>query len=398
MFAPLNNQIATKSDEQASGQDSEQTITQLIAQVIRTDVRALNAYVVQDATGMVKLDAMENPYPLPSELQEQLGRHLAEVALNRYPQPTYALLKSKLRAHFAIPDGCEVMLGNGSDELISLMATACAKPGAVLLAPTPGFVMVELAAQLAGMRFVGVPLSPDFALDQPAMLAAMAEHRPALTFLAYPNNPTGNLFDAAHMSELIAAAAGSGLVVVDEAYQPFADSSFMERLPHFAHLLVLRTVSKLGLAGLRLGYLAGAPALLREFDKVRPPYNINVLTQAAAEFLLGHGEVLDGQAALIRAERTELVAALSAVPGVVVFPSSANFLLIRVANADKVYFAMKQLGVLVKNVGKMATSLHNCLRITVGTAAENALMLDALRAALADNGVNGIDGIDSKTE
>ncbi|HYE38643.1 MAG TPA: aminotransferase class I/II-fold pyridoxal phosphate-dependent enzyme, partial [Ramlibacter sp.] len=279
------------------------SIDKLIENTIRPDVRALASYHVPDATGYIKLDAMENPYELPAGLRSELADRLATAVLNRYPVPSYASLKQRVCARLGVPEGYGVILGNGSDELIQIMATAVAQPGkrTVIMAPVPAFVMFARSAQYAGAEFVGVPLQADFTLDKPAMLAAIAEHRPALLFLAYPNNPTGNLFDAGDMADIIAALGETGIAVGDEAYEPFAQSSFMGRLPEFPNLVVMRTLSKLGLAGIRLGYMSAAPALLAQFDKVRPPYNVNVLTQIAAEFALDHLDVLDGQAAAIRA-------------------------------------------------------------------------------------------------
>lgn len=353
----------------------------LVERIIRADVRALSAYPVPDASGLVKLDAMENPYSLPQALREELGQRLATVALNRYPVPSYTQLKHKLCRHMGVPAGFDVLLGNGSDELISILSVACAKPGAKVLAPEPGFVMYGVSAKFAGLDYIGVPLKADFTLDLEAMLAAIVLHQPALTYLAYPNNPTGTLYAAAEIEAVLRAVGDSGIVVVDEAYQPFAQESFMSRLPEFNNLVVMRTVSKLGLAGIRLGYMAADAALLQEFDKVRPPYNINVLTQTAAEFVLDHTAELDRQAAALRSARTDLAQALTAIPGVEVFPSAANFLLIRLANADKVFAGLQQRKVLVKNAGKMHPSLKNCLRVNVSTPEENAVFLAALKLA-----------------
>jgi histidinol-phosphate aminotransferase len=359
----------------------------LIENIIRPDIRALAAYHVPDSTGFVKLDAMENPYMLPDDLRRELGRRLADVAMNRYPVPSYTALKAKICEKLGVPDGFDVMLGNGSDELISIVSIACAKPGAKVLAPVPCFVMYAMSAQFAGLEFIGVPLRPDFTLDKAAMLAAIAQHRPAVTYLAYPNNPTGNLFDADDVIEILDAVGDTGIVIVDEAYQPFAQASFMPRLTEFDNLVVMRTVSKLGLAGIRLGYMSAGISLLVEFGKVRPPYNINVLTQAAAEFVLEHVEVLDAQAAALRDERSRLSAALTMLPGIEVFPSAANFLLIRVHgkdnNGNNVFNRLLEHKVLIKNAGKMHGLLDNCLRVTVGTPQENNVFLDALTASLA---------------
>jgi histidinol-phosphate aminotransferase len=360
-------------------------IENLISNTIRADVREIGVYHVPDASGYIKLDAMENPYVLPEHLRAELGQRLASAMLNRYPVATYATVKAKICQHLGVPAGYDVLLGNGSDELISIMAMATARQDrrAVLMAPVPAFVMFARSAQFAGMDFVGVPLRADFTLDRAAMLAAIAEHKPALLFLAYPNNPTGNLYDADDMVALIEAMGEHGIVVVDEAYEPFAQHSFMGRLPQFPNLVVMRTLSKLGLAGIRLGYMSGAPELLEQFDKVRPPYNVNVLTQTAAEFALDHIDVLNQQAALLRAARSDLSAQLAALPGVEVFPSAANFLLIRVPDSAEVCAKLHARKVLVKNMGKMHAVLANCVRVTVSTPEENSVFFDAITASLA---------------
>jgi histidinol-phosphate aminotransferase len=363
-------------------------IDTLIANTIREDVRAGHIYNVPDASGYVKLDAMENPYELPDPLRRELANRLAEAVLNRYPVASYSTVKEKICAKLGVPDGYSVILGNGSDEIISIIATATARqPGgntrrAVLMAPSPAFVMFQRSAQFAGMDYVGVPLKADFSLDREAMLAAIEKHKPAVVFLAYPNNPTGNLYDEDDMIAIIEALGDTGLAVVDEAYQPFARTSFMGRLPQYPNLMVMRTLSKLGLAGIRLGYLAAAPALLQQFDKVRPPYNVNVLTQVAAEFALDHVEVLDEQAAKLNQARGELAAALAALPGVTVFPSSANFITLRVPDAERTCAKLFAERVLIKNLSKMHELLANCIRVTVSTPEENSVFLNALKASL----------------
>ncbi len=367
----------------------------LLARRIRADVRAMQAYAVQDASGLRKLDAMENPHMLSPAMQAALGQRLGAVALNRYPGSRVDDLRQALAAHTRLPEGFALMLGNGSDELISLLSLACAVPadaatGAkpVVLAPVPGFVMYEVSAQLQGLDFVGVPLLPDFELDTAAMLAAMRQHQPALVYLAYPNNPTANLWNAGSMQDIIAAAAETGsLVVVDEAYQPFASRSYRDVMAadpaRHAHVLLLRTLSKFGLAGVRLGYLVGRCEFIAQIDKVRPPYNISVLNTECALFALEHADVFAAQAADIVAERARLQQAFAEMPGLEAFPSEANMILVRLhgapGRAQPVFDALKARGVLVKNVSKMHPLLANCLRITVGTADENAQLLAALQ-------------------
>jgi histidinol-phosphate aminotransferase len=345
--------------------------------LVRPEILALDAYAVPDATGMVKLDAMENPYPLPPALRAELGQRLADVALNRYPEPNPRALRELIARKMRVPAGMEVLLGNGSDDLIQIITLALAKPGAVLMFPSPTFVIYGMNAAFFGMRAVPVPLREDFSFDADTFIARMREAQPALVFIAYPNNPTGVLYPEADIVRVITAAPG--LVVLDEAYHVFAGKTFMDHLPRFKNLVVLRTVSKLGLAGIRLGYLAGRPEWLVQFNKVRQVYNVNVLSAAAASFMLEHLDVLEAQAAEIRAERARLGAALRALTGVTVFPSEANFFLVRVPDAPAAYEALKRQGVLVRN---LHPGLAHCLRITVGTPDENRILLNALKEAI----------------
>ena len=354
-----------------------------IASVIRQDVKSMHAYAIQQSAGLVKLDAMENPFRLPEALQNELGQRLGRVALNRYPTSCVGDVIAALSSYVKLPAGCKLMLGNGSDELISLLALACDLPGASILAPLPGFVMYEMSAKLQGLGFVGVPMTPRFELDEAAMLAAIELHRPTITYIAYPNNPTANLFDEKVVERIVEAVGRqNGLVVFDEAYQPFSSRSWMDRVGTLPHLLVMRTLSKFGLAGVRLGYLAGPSALIDEIDKVRPPYNISALNAEATLFALAHADEFAHQAALLRSERERLQRALHELRGVEAFPSEANMILVRVPDAAAVFAGMKQRGVLVKNVAGLHPLLANCLRLTVGTPEENALMIDALAASL----------------
>jgi histidinol-phosphate aminotransferase len=349
--------------------------------LIRPEILALSAYPVPPSRGMVKLDAMENPYRLPPEVQAEVGRLAAHTALNRYPDPLAPALKARLRTFFGLPAGSGLMLGNGSDELIQILALALSRPGAVLLTVEPTFVMFRLIATWTGMAYEGVPLKPDFSLDLEAVLAAVERRRPAVIFIAYPNNPTGNLFDRSALLRLIEAAPG--LVVIDEAYHAFAEESLLDALERYEHLLVMRTLSKLGLAGLRLGVLMGPPAWLEQLEKVRLPYNVSVLTQVVAESVLQRSDVLRAQAAAIRRERERLACALGQRPGVTVYPSRANFLLFRVARARDVFEGLKRQGVLIKDLSGSHRLLADCLRVTVGTPEENERFLAALDASLS---------------
>lgn len=348
-------------------------------QLVRPEILALKAYHVAPAEGMVKLDAMENPYPLPERIRQELAGVLSRVDLNRYPDPAAPKLRELIRRKMGVPAGMEILLGNGSDDLIQIVTLSLAKPGAVMMYPGPTFVMYAMNATYFGLRAVQAGLREDFSLDLDGFLKAMREHKPALVYIAYPNNPTGVLYPQEEVVAILREA--TGLVVLDEAYHVFAQKTFMPRLAEFPNLAVLRTVSKLGLAGIRLGYLAARREWVEQLDKVRQVYNVNVLTQAAAIFMLERLEVLEEQAALIRGEREKLGAALKALKGVTVFPSQANFFLIRVPDADLAFERLKRQGVLVRNLHGPA--LRNCLRVTVGTPDENRILLTALREALS---------------
>ncbi len=364
-------------------------------QHIRQDIQSMHAYAIQDATGMVKLDAMENPYTLPPTLQADLGKRLSQQAINRYPGSRVEDLKTALRRYAEVPVNYGLMLGNGSDELISLLAMACDVPvpteginqSAQILAPVPGFVMYAMSAQFQGLGFIGVPLLPDFALDGPAILVAIARGKPAITYIAYPNNPTGTLWDAAVIRSIIAACADyGGLVVMDEAYQPFSASSWITEIQlhpeRNSNVLLMRTLSKFGLAGVRLGYMMGPAALIQQIDKLRPPYNVSILNCECALFALEHKEVFRLQALEIKEQRAMLFDALNGIPGVLAMPSQANIILLRVPDAAETFAGMKARKVLVKNVSGMHPLLANCLRLSVGTPKENQLMLAALKASL----------------
>ncbi|MGE0384868.1 MAG: histidinol-phosphate transaminase [Gammaproteobacteria bacterium] len=347
--------------------------------LVRPVIRALDAYHVAPAAGAIKLDAMENPFPLPEELRRRLGEELAQAAINRYPDPVAPRLRAAVRAYLGLGPDVPMLLGNGSDELIQMIVSAVAAPDRVVLAPEPTFVMYSMLTRIAGMRFVGVPLrEPDFALDVDATLAAIAEHRPAVVFIANPNNPTGNAFARTDLEQLIDATPG--IVVVDEAYYPFARQTMVDLAGRHPRLVVMQTLSKLGLAGLRVGMAFGEAALIHELEKLRLPYNIGVLAQIAAAVVLEAPGVLDAQAAAIRAGREHLETELRRLPEFTVWPSRTNFILMRTApgRARPIHAGLRERGVLIKLLDGSHPRLRDCLRVTVGTQAENAAFMAAL--------------------
>ena len=363
---------------------STHEISGLLDRWVRREIRALSAYQVPDATGMVKLDAMENPYTWPEALRDEWANRLRDIHVNRYPDPHALELNRALRAAMTIPDDMGLLLGNGSDEIIQMLAMTAGGAGRTLLTVEPGFVMYRMIARFTGMHYTATPLrATDFGLDLQALLQAIAETEPALVFLAVPNNPTGNAFARADVQRIIRAAPG--LVVIDEAYGPFIDSSFLPQLGEYPNLLVMRTVSKMGLAGLRLGLLAGPREWIDEIDKTRLPYNINVLTQVSATFALEHKALLDGQTRQIRENRASLFAALAQLTGITAYPSEANFVLFRTreGRGPRVFAGLKEHRILVKNLDGTHPLLRDCLRVTVGTAEENRAFLEAMRDLLS---------------
>jgi len=359
--------------------------TQSFETLFRPEILAMSAYHVADANNFIKLDAMENPYGWPEAIQQAWLEHLKDCPMNRYPDPEAKALAHALRQSNGIPEQAGIILGNGSDEIIQILQMALPANAAVL-APEPGFVMYKQIALSLGLRYYGVPLlADDFDLDMPAMLEAIKTHQPALIFLAYPNNPTGNLFDAQAIEAILAAAPG--LVIVDEAYAPFADASFMDQLPHYRNLLVMRTVSKLGLAGLRLGFLAGDKGIIEQLNKVRLPYNINCLTQETARFALEHQQFLLEQTQTICQQRSAVLSALEGRDDIKAYPSSANFILLKTLKkpADAVFASIKKQGILIKNLSPQGGVLKDCLRVTIGKPEENLAFLDALDQALNES-------------
>lgn len=349
--------------------------------LFRPEVLALSAYHVADAQGFIKLDAMENPYSWSDELKQTWLARLKDCPLNRYPDPEARELSETLKTLNQLPDEIGLLLGNGSDEIIQLLLMALPANSHVL-STTPSFVMYKQISDYLGLNYHGVSLRADnFDLDLPAMLAAIEQYNPAIIFLAYPNNPTGNLFDESGINQIIASA--KGLVIIDEAYEPFANhASFMNRVAN--NVLVMRTVSKLGLAGLRLGYIAGEREIIDQLHKIRLPYNINVLTQSSVQFALENKAVFDKQTAAICAERMLMLSALNSLNGITAFESAANFILFKTPKnqATKIFEAIKEQGVLIKNVHPQGGLLADCLRVTVGTSDENQAFLHALKTAL----------------
>lgn len=344
--------------------------------MIRNDIKALAAYHVADSSGLIKLDAMENPFTLPDALRKSWAEQLARVDINRYPDADMLDLRKKIAARAGVEAG-QVLIGNGSDEIIQMLLLAIS-PGTCVV-PAPTFVMYDLISHWLKRPVATVPLDKDFSLNTEKLLQVCAREKAGIVFLACPNNPTGNLWPEETIRKI--AENFNGLLIIDEAYGPFSERTHTHLIA--ANVMVLRTFSKLGWAGLRLGYLLGDAKIISHLNKVRMPYNINALTQASAGFLLDHFDVFEQQAAEICAERERVMATFMAMDGVQTFPSQANFILIRVTDADAVFDRLKTAGILVKNMNGAGELLVDCLRITIGTKDENDAVLTAIREMMA---------------
>jgi histidinol-phosphate aminotransferase len=347
--------------------------------LIRKEVRGQKAYAAGTPQSCrIRLDANENSFSLPPELHDEFIDALRKVALNRYPEAGSSLLRAGFAEAYGVGQDM-LMLGNGSDELIQILCTSLTC--ATVLVPVPTFVMYGITSLNNGHMVKEVPLDNEFDLDIEAMLEQIDALSPALLFLSYPNNPTGNCFSREKMATLLKQAPG--LVVVDEAYGYFSRNSFLPLLEKYENLVILKTLSKIGLAALRIGIMVGQAPLINELNKVRLPYNLNALSQAAAGFYLDHEAVFSDQAEKIIKEREQLFSALQQMQGIRPYRSEANFIFFScLFDTDPVYEKLRQQGILIKNF-PTAGNLKNCMRVTVGRPEENKIFLEALERIIA---------------
>ncbi len=343
----------------------------------------LKPYSVEPADGMIKLDAMENPYPFPEALLESWMMRLEKAQINRYPDPHASELKQALTKQLGLPDGATMVVGNGSDELIHMLCLAFNQPDAVMMSPAPSFAVYPLAAHALNMKYVGVALDQEtFELRVDDFCAAIDRHQPKLIFIASPNNPTGNRFANADVRRI--AECAEGLVVLDEAYWRFAKSNSIAELFDLDNIVFMHTLSKIGLAGVRLGALIARAEWLDPLERVRMPYNVSSLTQATACFALENDDYFQAQVEQICQSRQLLTAGLAEISSIKIWPSETNFILFRVdGDANAVHSALAENGIAVKNLHGAHPFLENCLRVSVGTDVENRLFLEKLSDLLA---------------
>ena len=350
--------------------------------LFRPELDELSAYRVPPAPPAVKLDANESPWPLPPEARARIAAVLHTSQLHRYPDGR----ASKLRAALARGLGGsedEYVLGAGSDELISLMATAMSRPrtGAerpTVVFPEPTFVMYGMTSLAHGWRPVGVPLDEAWDLDANAMADALERAAPNLVYYASPNNPTGNCFSRDRIESLVDAFPDT-LHVIDEAYGAYSGQSFATFAEERPHCALLGTLSKVGFAGIRVGWVRIHEALSRELEKVRQPFNLNTASQEIATLALTDlAPVLEEQITSVVAERERLAVALDRDEALQCFASDANFLLVRYAgDVPDLCAALLEREIAVRQfLGD--SRLRNCIRITIGTPEENERLLGAL--------------------
>ena len=339
---------------------------------LRPEIKKLSAYQAESSPKCIKLDAMENPYIISDALSKRYLLKLRNAELNRYPDINTKKLKQILKRHLDLSENNDILLGNGSDELIQLLALAVS-PNATMMGFAPSFVMYEIIAKLTRIHYLSCPLNAHFDIDLDKTLSYIKKHNPKLIFIAYPNNPTGNLFNKNHIHRIIKAS--SALVVLDEAYAAYAPDNFLGVLKNYDNLLIMRTISKIGLAGLRLGFLIGSKDKIYELNKLRLPYNINTLTQISAQFFLNNYGELSAQIARIIKNRTELISLLKKLSAVQVFNSAANFILFKAEGANNLFYYLRKNNVLIKNLSTQKR-LKNCLRVTIGTREENHIFMN----------------------
>jgi len=346
-----------------------------IEQWLRSDIKNIDAYHVPVSKDMIKLDAMESPFGVPEDLKVEFLKCIEQSEVNRYPEADPSPLKGTLRSLMDIPDEFGILLGNGSDELIQLLALACSKDD-LIMSFEPSFVMYELVSKYVNLEYFGVQLDSNFDINLSDALLIIEREKPKIIFIAYPNNPTGNCFDYDAIIEIIEST--NSMVILDEAYYAFSDKSFLSEISNFPNLLVLRTISKIGFAGLRLGLLIGDQETIAQLNKLRLPYNINALTQTSANFLLQDKQRIINNAQIIIEERRRLAHELSLFSKFKVYPSQTNFILVHSEDAHSLHTALKENGILIKGFPK-GSKLSDFIRISVSEPVENNILIDAIR-------------------
>ncbi|NIP39435.1 MAG: histidinol-phosphate transaminase [Candidatus Dadabacteria bacterium] len=346
---------------------------------VRPEIQQLKAYSVPHYNCSIKLDGNESPFDLSSDIRQKFQDKVNSVLLNRYPDPGADVLRNKLsRMTGLLPD--QVVLGNGSDELIEMIIRGFAGGSGKVLIPVPTFSMYKLSSVTLGHEVIESELDEKFDLDLGNFKKHIEEDDPDVIFLASPNNPTGNCFSREKIIQIIESS--NGVVVVDEAYCDFSGVAFLDQLSDYPNLIILRTMSKIGFASLRLGMLFASKKITETINKIRLPYNINSLSQAVAETVLDNYETIRSNISTIIAERRRVFERMKIIPGVELFSTDANFILFKINNADRIYRDLIEKDILIRNFNSPGR-LENCMRVTIGTQQENDAFLKALTGILS---------------
>lgn len=355
----------------------------LIKDLVEKGIFKQSAYVAPEVTGAIKMDANENPISLQEPLKKKLMEEMGRIDLNRYPEAGALKLRDRFARYYGVNKNM-VMLGNGSDELIqTLCLTLKGKINGVLV-PVPTFSMYKIIAVNTGNKVVEVPLDKKFDLDCDAIIGRIKANFPALVFLSYPNSPTGNLFSRKKIETIIKKTPG--MVVIDEAYASFSGQTLLPLLKKYDNVIFLKTLSKLGMASMRLGFLIGNPDMVAQLDKVRLPYNINSLSQTAANFFLDYQDEFSKQVLEIIQRREELYLGLKEIAGIKLYPSQANFIFFSCAfDSNRIYNKLIAEGIIVKNLN-VPPLMPNCMRVTVGKRKENEAFLMVLKSVISKQG------------
>jgi histidinol-phosphate aminotransferase len=342
---------------------------------MRADIQSISPYIVPKANDMIKLDAMESPFSLSNDLNNKYLTLLKNTNINRYPIADNTELKKTLSQLMNIPNDFGILLGNGSDELIQLLCLAC-NPKDYILSFEPSFVMYKIIAKLTHLNYLEINLTKNFEIDLESTLKSIKKYNPKLIFISNPNNPTGNQFKRKHIETIINST--NAMVVIDEAYYTYTDDNFLNDIYKYQNLILLRTISKIGFAGLRLGLIIGSKSTILELDKLRLPYNINSLTQISADFLLKQKDLINQNTKIINSERIKLSKELQNIKQIKVYPSTTNFILFKTDNANQLFETLKYNKILIKNLSNNKV-LKNCLRVTIGSCDENKTFLKIVK-------------------
>lgn len=359
-----------KTDSDAQG---------IVESRVSREIREINPYSVPHIECRVKLDGNESPFSLPEDIQEKVDKALKEVEVNRYPDPEAERLVNIISRVSQFPKA-GILLGNGSDELIGMLVTTLSNGSGKVICPSPSFSMYKLTALAMGAEVIEIPLDENFDLDLEATIKAIEDEDPDLIFLASPNNPTGNMYSASKIAEILSVA--DGVVVVDEAYSDFSGYTFLPLVKECENLVILRTLSKVGFAGLRVGMLFARENLVSEINKVRYPYNINSLSQAVSEVILENNAFVSESIQLIVRERDRVYKALCAFDTITTYPSDANFIFFKADDADTLFSKLVEKDILIRNFNRPGR-LENSMRVTIGTPEENDAFLNAMRDIFA---------------